>query len=107
MTKLQWIYKASCIAAIVILILNIFDLGTTFYALANGATELNPISKWLIETKLLIPFKLGACGAILYGAFKVHKPFGKALFGLCALWWIAGIYSLTIVLNFVTILRAT
>lgn len=92
------------IAAVAILLLNALDLVTTYAAFSKGAEELNVISAFFIEHSFLgIPLifytKGLICGGICFGAWWVPKHKYVSLMSITAAWWVAGVYSLVVVLN--------
>lgn len=82
--------------------LNVLDLITTYWSISKGATELNPLSQFLIDTKLLIPTKLILVAGILAGAVK-RREVNIAV--LCGSWFVTGAYSLVVVLNAITLVK--
>ena len=98
--------SAVTVAAVAIIVLNLFDVLTTRVALANGAAEGNPIAALFVDH------------LALFLAIKVIVPVGVALrmlrirerttpMLLSAMWWVVGVYSLTIVVNVLGILHRT
>lgn len=86
------------VAALLIAVLQIGDLLSTWWSLSIGGSELNPLSKLLIDYHLLVPLKLGLAGFIVWGAFnKAPKP----LWSLCVLWFIAGLYTMVVTMNLI------
>lgn len=89
---------------IVVLVLNILDVVSTYAALDVGASELNPIADWLIDTNLLLPVKLAVCGTVLLIALKLHeKHFVRRM--ASSMWWLAGVYSIIVFLNTLTYIQ--
>ena len=79
-----------------ILILNVLDLLTTYWAIHLGAHEGNPIVKFMLDSYAIIPLKLGVCALMLWTAFKRDV---QDLRLLCVVWFVAGVYTLVVVLN--------
>lgn len=88
--------KYYLVAAVLLLILQVGDLATTFYALSHGASELNPLAKFLIDTHLIIPSKLLIVGLIIWGAAK-NKV--EHLWSVCTIWFITGLYTMVVFMN--------
>jgi hypothetical protein len=82
--------------AITLLILNILDIITTYWALSIGAVEGNPIALFLITWQLLIPLKLLGCFTAIWLSRKMTSIEGMSVAGI---WFAVGVYSLVIVLN--------
>lgn len=88
--------KAYLVAAILLLALQVGDIASTYYALNHGANELNPIAQFLIDTHLIIPSKILIVGMIIWGAAKDRI---KHLWSVCAIWFIAGLYTMVVFMN--------
>lgn len=81
-----------------IVVLNILDVITTYACLKLGASEGNPIAKWMLETGTLPFFKVAICGWLL-ATVMLFTPKNVSLTVVNAAWFVAGIYSFVIVLN--------
>ena len=95
------------VAAIVVFILNILDLVSTYLAFSTGAEELNIVADLLITTHiwfvpLIFPFKILLCASIIFGAWVMPRKQRIQLGIVITAWWVAGVYSLVVVLNFLT-----
>jgi hypothetical protein len=70
MKKIKWL-------CVVLIVLNLLDVWTTYMALSVGATEANPIARVLIESNTLWIVKffvpLFACMIIYYGVIETPK----------------------------------
>lgn len=88
--------KSNRIGIVAVIILNILDIVTTYWALSLGASEGNPLSSFLISSHLLIPSKILVVGAIVYAVLTDQDPTVRSN---SMLWWVVGVYSLTILLN--------
>lgn len=84
-----------------LLILNIADIVITILAIRAGATEGNPLAAFLINTHAIYPLKVLVPGVVVFGAYWKK---GEAIDELAVrrLWFILGIYALTIVVNLMT-----
>jgi hypothetical protein len=92
--------RARYVAVLVIAVLNIFDIITTYVAISLGAHEGNPIVAWMISSRIVIFAKILVCGALIFGAIVAnHRRQRVTLPGLCIAWAVVGIYSLVVVLN--------
>lgn len=85
-------------AAVLIVVLNVLDIITTRLALGSGGTEANPVAALFVE---FLP---------VFVAIKVALPLSVALriqasrhrttpMLLAAMWWVVGVYSMTVVVN--------
>lgn len=92
--------------SVTLICLSILDIVTTAAALSMGATELNPISDWLIHHGFIFPsemlglvgpLKFAILALIVWRLFSDRKIRQREVSGL---WWVTGVYSLAIVLNF-------
>ena len=95
------LYPARVKGVIALFVLNGLDLVLTYWALALGASEGNPLAVWLIETKMGIVLKLGICLIAVAGLYVRPKT---TVLQLCATWFTVGIYALVCVLNAATII---
>lgn len=92
--------RARYVAVLVIAVLNIFDIITTYVAISLGAHEGNPIVAWMISSRIVIFAKILVCGALIFGAIVANRRRQRVtLPGLCIAWAVVGIYSLVVVLN--------
>jgi hypothetical protein len=97
--------RARYVAVVVIAVLNIFDLITTYVAISLGAREGNPIVAWMISSRLIIFAKILVCGALIFGAILAnHRRQRVTLPGLCIAWAVVGVYSLVVLLNTLNVL---
>lgn len=99
--------KAALVSSIMIFVLQILDLLTTFAVLSRGGTELNPLADLLITTefigipiiwlpKILIPMTLLA--SVVY--WKIEPTLTR----VCVGFWVAGFYSMVIISNSIVLL---
>ncbi len=69
--------KKIVILSVILIVLNMLDVGTTYMALSVGATEVNPIARVLIESNTLWIVKffvpLFACMIIYFGVLETPK----------------------------------
>jgi Domain of unknown function (DUF5658) len=92
--------RARYIAVVVIAVLNIFDIITTYVAISMGAHEGNPLVAWMISSKFIIFAKILTCGGLIFGALLASQRRRRVtLPGLCIAWAVVGVYSLVVVLN--------
>ncbi len=84
----------------VLLVLNLLDIISTYWALHIGAIEGNPLSSFLITWQLLIPLKLSACFFALWVSYRSKSLDGASLAGVG---FAVGVYALVIVLNTITL----
>ena len=92
--------RARFIAVVVIAVLNVFDLITTYAAIAAGAHEGNPLVSWAISSPLVAVAKVLVCGTLILGAVVASRTRRVvSLPALCAAWAVVGIYSLVVLLN--------
>jgi hypothetical protein len=97
--------RARFAAVVTIAVLNVFDLITTYVAIALGAHEGNPIVAWFIESHLVILLKAVVCGSLIIGAILASRWERRVtLPGLCMAWAVVGIYSLVVLLNTLNVL---
>jgi hypothetical protein len=87
---------------IALLLLNVADLVITFIVLGRGGVELNPLSAWLIEQKLIIPIKIGICLWIAFSVFFLERSVNKLQFKVLAV--VTGIYAFVVTWNCVMLL---
>lgn len=97
-------HKWLLVAVGLVLVLNVFDIYVTLLALDLGATEMNPLAKWLIETEVVVPIiwpvKIGVC---LWAGLMAWYPDKTSLLRrFIVSWWIVGIYSMVVFMNAVT-----
>ena len=95
------------IAAIVVLLLNALDLVSTYLAFSKGAEEMNVVANFFITNKiwfipLIFPFKALLCASVVLGAWLIPRKQRIDLGIVIVAWWVAGVYSLVVVLNFLT-----
>jgi Domain of unknown function (DUF5658) len=91
-------------AVVVIAILNVFDLITTYVAIAWGAHEANPIVAWMISSHVVVLAKTLVCGALIVGALMSrHRRRRVTLPSLCTAWAVVGVYSLVVLINTLTV----
>jgi hypothetical protein len=95
--------KPYVIGLVVLLILNVLDVATTYYCLSRGALELNPLASFLIESKLLVPSKMLVLTALIVGCWSSGKKLTVP--ALCGLWFVVGVYALAITLNTVHVVK--
>ena len=96
--------RAIIVAAVLIVVLNVLDIITTRLALTNGAAEGNPIAALFVEylpifvaVKILVPASV---------ALRIRSMRGRTTPMLfAAMWWVVGVYSMTIVVNAIHLLR--
>lgn len=94
------IQRARYVAVVMIAVLNVFDLVTTYVAISLGAHEGNPIVAWMISSRAVVVVKVLVCGALVYGAIVAkRRRFRVSLTGLCVAWAVVGIYSLVVLIN--------
>lgn len=98
--------SAVTVAALAIVILNLFDVLTTRIALTNGAAEGNPIASLFVDHLwLFLAIKVVVPVGVALRMLKIRERTTPML--LAAMWWVVGVYSLTIVVNVLGILRRT
>ena len=92
--------RARYIAVVTIAVLNVFDLITTYAAIAAGAEEGNPLVAWMIESRLVVVAKALVCGFLIVGAILAKRWRRRiTLPALCAAWAVVGVYSVVVLLN--------
>ena len=97
--------RARFIAVVVIAVLNVFDLATTYAAISVGAREGNPLVSWAISSPLVGVAKVLVCGSLILGAVVASRTRRVvSLPALCAAWAVVGIYSLVVLLNTLNLL---
>jgi hypothetical protein len=97
--------RARYVAVIVIAVLNIFDIVTTYIAISLGAHEGNPIVAWMISSRFIIFAKILTCGGLIFGAIVASQRRRRVtLPGLCIAWAVVGVYSLVVLLNTLNVL---
>jgi Domain of unknown function (DUF5658) len=90
-------------AIIWIAALQVLDIVTTYTAIKMvGASEANPMAKWLVDTYMIIAAK--AFVVLLIVWFAALKP--ATVRTTAASWFCVGTYTLAIVLNTTHILKA-
>ncbi len=87
--------------AIVLAILNVLDIITTYWVLSIGGIEGNPLADILIGWQLLIPVKVLVCGIIIWRSRKAESLEGMSVAGV---WAAVGVYALVVVLNVITLI---
>ena len=96
--------RARFVAVVVISVLNVFDLLTTYAAIAVGAHEGNPLVSWAIGSPFVAVAKVLVCGTLILGAVVASRTRRVVtLPALCAAWAVVGIYSLVVLLNFLNL----
>lgn len=106
--SIESFYRPILTAVISIAVLNVLDFLTTITAFHYGATEGNPIAKFLLGYGLLWPTKalvtIVMVGAILIQRYHTKtKPF--QLNQVCFMWFVTGIYACVILVNTLTLIR--
>ncbi len=97
--------RARYVAVIVIAVLNILDIITTYIAISMGAHEGNPIVAWMISSRFIIFAKILTCGGLIFGALLASQRRRRVtLPGLCIAWAVVGVYSLVVLLNTLNVL---
>ena len=97
--------RARYIAVLVIAVLNVFDIVTTYVAISLGAHEGNPIVAWMISSRFVIFAKVFICGSLIFGAILANQRRRRVtLPGLCIAWTVVGVYSLVVLLNTLNVL---
>jgi uncharacterized membrane protein len=97
--------RARYVAVVMIVVLNLLDLITTYVAIGLGAHEGNPIVARMISSHLVIVAKVLVCGALIIGAHLANSRHSRVtLPGLCVAWAVVGLYLLTVVLNSLNVL---
>jgi hypothetical protein len=98
------IQRSRLIAVVIIAVLNIFDLITTYYAIAHGAHEGNPIVAWMIASRFVVVAKVSLCATLIIGAvFATRRRRRVTLASLCTAWAVVGVYSMVVVINSLTV----
>ncbi|MGZ4703235.1 MAG: DUF5658 family protein [Acidimicrobiales bacterium] len=97
--------RARYIAVLVIAVLNLFDIVTTYVAISLGAHEANPMVAWMISSPFVALAKVIVCGSLIAGAVLAkHWRRRVTLPGLCTAWAVVGVYSVVVLLNTVNVL---
>ena len=65
--------RARFIAVVVIAVLNVLDLITTYAAIAAGAHEGDPLVSWAISSPLVAVAKVLVCGTLILGAVVASR----------------------------------
>ncbi len=99
--------KATLVSAIMILVLQVLDLLTTFAVLSKGGTELNPLADFLINTEFLgIPIiwlpKITIPLTLIVSA--VYLRMEPTLTRVAVSFWVAGFYTMVILSNSIVLL---
>ena len=81
-----------------LMVLNIADIVVTILAIRAGATEGNPLAAFLIHTHAIYPLKVLIPGVVIFGAYWRGGDEIDEL-AVRRLWFVLGIYALTIVVN--------
>lgn len=90
------------VAAAIIVVCNLIDIGSTAYILSIGGQELNPLAAFLLQYSLLWPFKVSLVGWIALGAWlSRHEPM-RARVRL--MWAVACIYLIVVAWNVIPLL---
>ena len=87
--------RAAMAALVLLLVLNVADVGLTRVLLSRGASEMNPIAEALLSSNGALLAKL-AIVVLLAVRLVRHGP---RVITLCALWTVVGVYALVVVLN--------
>jgi len=88
------------LGAWVIMVANILDVLTTQIVLAQGGTELNPIADFLIENRLLWVAKFMIPFWVLLLAYIARSRQIRVVSKIsAAVWFVAGLYSFTVLSN--------
>ena len=61
------IQRSRFVAVVLIAVLNMLDLVTTYVAISRGAHEANPIVAWMIESRAVVFAKVLICGWLIVG----------------------------------------
>lgn len=85
-----------------ILILNILDIVITVLAIRAGASEGNPLAKFLIDTHLIYPLKVAIPGFLIYQIYRIKNPEDVGEIDARRAWCVAGFYILVVVFNVLT-----
>jgi len=104
MDKKELCYKAPILLG-VLAVLNLIDWLMTDYAIKRGATELNPISKWLMEKDLFNEVKFGGVMLALSGSTYIGWAESKGMFEKYV--WVYNVLAVVIVIaiiNYVIVL---
>jgi hypothetical protein len=88
------------IGAWVIMLANVLDVITTQLVLDKGGAELNPIADFLIENRLLWVAKfLIPCWILLFAYIGRSRQLRVISHLTAAVWFVAGLYSFTVLSN--------
>jgi len=84
-TREQWLRSTLAVA---LLLLNLADVLSTRTVLAMGGTEVNPLSRWLIDQGLLAPVKVLIVGfvAVAAHAASTRRQVSAALGAVVAIY---------------------
>lgn len=86
---------------ILLVILNLLDIWTTYEALEMGGTEINPFSSWLIDHGWLVEFKvlsLVVLGLVCLRVIRKRTPAQIRRF-VKAMWVVTVVYVLVVSWN--------
>ncbi len=98
------IQRSRFVAVVLIAVLNMFDLITTYVAIAQGAHEGNPIVAWMISSRAVVLAKILICGWLIVSVVVAKNQRRRVtLAGLCTAWAVVGVYSLVVVINTLTV----
>ncbi len=104
MERRDAIQRSRLIAVVIIAVLNIFDLITTYVAIAHGAHEGNPIVAWMIASRFVVVAKVTLCATLIIGAVLATRRRRRVtLASLCTAWAVVGVYSMVVVINSLTV----
>jgi len=97
------ITKAVTIAAIAIVMLNVFDIITTKLALAGKGVEGNPIAALFVyHLPIFVAIKVLVPGMVALRIWYRRKQTTPML--LASMWWVVGVYCMTIAINLLHVL---
>jgi hypothetical protein len=97
--------QARYIAVLVIAVLNVFDIITTYVAISLGAHEGNPLIAWVISTPFVAVAKILVCSTLIAGAVLAkHWRRRVSLPALCMAWAVVGVYSVVVLVNVLNVL---
>jgi hypothetical protein len=98
------IEQSRFVAVVVIAVLNVIDLITTYVAISHGAHEGNPVVAWMISSHVVVLAKIGLCGSLIFGVITARNRRRRvSLLSLCMAWAVVGVYSLVVVINSLTV----
>jgi hypothetical protein len=97
------ITKAVTIAAVAIVMLNIFDVITTKLALADKGVEGNPIAALFVyHLPIFVAIKVLLPGIVAIRIWYRRNQTTPML--LASMWWVVGVYCMTITINLLHVL---